>query len=122
MQKETVRYRCVLVVTEDFNIAGSDYDAKKSARYSRVLIVTRDVIFTIETGHSHRQPMLPDILQRSWWQEDSTTDLYLSHVYLLFIFIYDMLICIKNKLFDSFHNDISYIQLHFNWTKNTDIE
>ena len=28
-----------------------------------------------------------------------------------------MLICVKNKLFDSFHNDISCIQLYFNWTK-----
>ena len=51
------------------------------------------------------------------WQEDSTTDLYRSTVYLLFTFIYDMLIYIKNELFDSCHNDISFIQLYFNRTK-----
>ena len=28
-----------------------------------------------------------------------------------------MLICVKNQLFDSFHNDISCIQLYFNWTR-----
>ena len=58
--------------------------------------------------------MLPSILQCSWWQEDSTTDLYLSHVYFLFIFIHVMLICVKNNLFYSFHNDNSYIKPYFN--------
>ena len=44
-------------------------------------------------------PLKPDILQHPLWQEDSTTDLHLSHVYLLFTLIYIKLICDKNKLF-----------------------
>ena len=57
-----------------------------------------DVLFTIQTAHSHRTLLEPDILQCPLWQEDSTTDLYLSHVYLLFTLIY---VIVKNKLFNS---------------------
>ena len=35
-----VHYKRLLVVTELFNIAVNDFDAQKSARYSRVLLVT----------------------------------------------------------------------------------
>ena len=38
--KETARYKWVLIVTELFNMAVNDFDAKQSARYSRVLAVT----------------------------------------------------------------------------------
>ena len=38
MQKETVCYKWLLVVTELLNIAVNDFDAKKSVRYSRVLV------------------------------------------------------------------------------------
>ena len=41
-----------LVVTKLFNIVGDDFDAKKSARYTRVLVVTelsrkRDPVYVI---------------------------------------------------------------------------
>ena len=68
------------------------------------MALARDLLFTIKTGDSHKTPLMPDILQGLWWQEDSTTDLRLCHVYLLFILIYDMLIRVKNRLFDSFYN------------------
>ena len=42
--KETARYKWVLVVTKLFNIAVNDFDAKQSARYSRVLVVTELVL------------------------------------------------------------------------------
>ena len=34
-------------ITKLFNIAGNDFDAKKSAGYSRVLIVTEFVVNTV---------------------------------------------------------------------------
>ena len=64
------------------------------------MALARDLLFTIKTGDSHKTPLMPDILQGLWWQEDSTTDLRLCHVYLLFILIYVMLIRVKNRLFD----------------------
>ena len=39
-----VHYKRLLVVTELFNIAVNDFDAQKSARYSRVLLVTELVV------------------------------------------------------------------------------
>ena len=42
--KETARYKWVLVVTKLFNIVINDFDAKQSARYSRVLVVTELVL------------------------------------------------------------------------------
>ena len=39
--KETARYKWVLVVTKLFNMVVNDFDAKQSARYSRVLVVKR---------------------------------------------------------------------------------
>ena len=42
--KETVRYKWVLVVTEPINIAVNYFDIKKSARCSRVLVVTELVV------------------------------------------------------------------------------
>ena len=39
--KETARYKWVLIVTELFNIAVNYFDAKKSARDSRVLVITK---------------------------------------------------------------------------------
>ena len=42
--KETARYKWVLVVTELFNMAVNDFDAKQSACYSRVLVVTELVL------------------------------------------------------------------------------
>ena len=38
----------MLVVTEFFNIAVNEYGAKKSARYSRVLVVTELVISVVK--------------------------------------------------------------------------
>ena len=76
---------------------------------------TEDILFTIEMGHSHRQSMLPYIFEvplvagrLNYRSVPEPCIFYCS------LFIYDMLICIKNKLFDSFHNDISCIQLYFN--------
>ena len=88
---------------------GSSLDNDK-----RTMNAHRDVLFTIQIGYSHRTLLEPDILQCPWWQEDSTTDLYLSHVYLLFTLIYAI---VKNKLFDSFRNDNSCIKHYFNRTK-----
>ena len=42
--KETARYKWVLAVTELFNIAVNDFDAKKSAHCSQVLVVTELVV------------------------------------------------------------------------------
>ena len=39
-----VHYKRLLVVTEHFNIAVNDFDAQKSAHYSRVLLVTELVV------------------------------------------------------------------------------
>ena len=77
-------------------------------------VSSRDLLFSVETVHSQRTP---DILHHPSWLEDSTTDLHLSHLYLLLTLIIVMLICFKNKLFDSFHNDNSYIQPYLNRTK-----
>ena len=49
--KETARCRWVFVVTELLNIAANDYAAKKSARYSRVLVVTELVISGTQCNH-----------------------------------------------------------------------
>ena len=38
----------MLVITEHFNIAVNDFDAKKSARYSRVLVVIEFVVSWIQ--------------------------------------------------------------------------
>ena len=46
--KETARYKSVLVVTELFNTVVNDFDAKQSARYSRVLVVTELVLSWIQ--------------------------------------------------------------------------
>ena len=43
MQK-TARYKWVLVVTELFNMAVNDFDAKQSTCYGRVLVVTELVL------------------------------------------------------------------------------
>ena len=42
--KETARYKWVLVVTKLFNMAVNDFDTKQPARYSRVLVVTELVL------------------------------------------------------------------------------
>ena len=42
--KETARYKWVLVVTKLFNMVVNDFDAKQSARYSRVLVVNELVL------------------------------------------------------------------------------
>ena len=42
--KETVHYKWVLVVTNFLNIAVNYFDAKKSVRCSRVLILTEFVV------------------------------------------------------------------------------
>ena len=42
--KETARYKWVLIVTELFNTAVNGFDAKKSARCSRLLVVTEFVV------------------------------------------------------------------------------
>ena len=44
MAKETARYKWVLVIDELFNMAVNDFDGKKSAPYSRVLVVTELVV------------------------------------------------------------------------------
>ena len=43
-QKETVRYKWVLVVTKLFNMVVNDFDAKQSSRYSQVLVVNELVL------------------------------------------------------------------------------
>ena len=42
--KETARYRWVLIVTELFNMAVNDSGAEKSAPFSRMLVVTKVVV------------------------------------------------------------------------------
>ena len=42
--KETARYKWVLVVTKLFNMAVNEFDARQSARYSRVLVVTELIL------------------------------------------------------------------------------
>ena len=42
--KETACYKWLLIVTELFNMAVNDFDAKQSPRYSRVLVVTELVL------------------------------------------------------------------------------
>ena len=42
--KETARYKWVFIVTELFNFVVNDSDAKKSAGYSRVLVVPELVV------------------------------------------------------------------------------
>ena len=44
MQKETTRYKWVLDVKELFNVAVDYFYAKKSAHYSRMLVVTELVV------------------------------------------------------------------------------
>ena len=54
--KETARYKWVLVVTELFNMAVSDFDAKQSACYSRMFFVTELVLSGTQcrlNGHFH---------------------------------------------------------------------
>ena len=48
MQKKLLVISGVLVVTELFNIAVNDFDAKKSACYSRMLVVTEIVVCGIQ--------------------------------------------------------------------------
>ena len=39
------------------------------------MALAQGLLFTIKTGHSHRAPLMPEILQCPWWQEDSIIDL-----------------------------------------------
>ena len=46
--KETARYKWVFVVTKHFNIAVNYFDAKKSVRYSQVLVVNELLLAGLE--------------------------------------------------------------------------
>ena len=57
MQEKTAHCKWVLFVTELPNIALNNFDAKKSARCSRVLIVTELVVSGTQCNFGHRGAM-----------------------------------------------------------------
>ena len=55
MQKKLLVKKGVFIVTELFNIAVNNFDAKKSARCSRVLVVTELVISGTQCNNIQRK-------------------------------------------------------------------
>ena len=56
--QETPRYKWQFDVTELFNIAVSCFDAKKSARYSQVLVVTQLVLSRTQCMYTREKRLL----------------------------------------------------------------